>query len=79
LKHAPEFEAPILSGEIKRVSPLYRELKRDHDLGIFWALRGATEDQAAGNGWSLTESRQDGHFVFQWVRVPLRLPSTNGR
>jgi hypothetical protein len=70
LKHAPEFEAPILSGEIKRVTPLYRKLKRDYDLGIFRALQGATSDQAAGNGWSLTEGRQDGHFTFRWVRVP---------
>jgi hypothetical protein len=33
-------------------------------------MKAAHPDQASFNGWSLTEGREDGRFVFRWVRVP---------
>jgi hypothetical protein len=69
LQHAPEFEGSVASGA-ERITPLYRRLKQEYDMGVFRALKNATPDQAGFNGWALVEGRECGRFVFKWVKAP---------
>lgn len=61
-KHAPDVAADLQADRAK-VTPSYKRLRGEYDLGLVRALQ-AREDQ--GNA-QLVVYRKDGQFVFEWV------------